>query len=273
MVVGLLHPGEMGAGIGRELRAAGHEVLWAGAGRSPETAARAGAAGLQDAGDVGSLVARAGVVLSVCPPHAAVELARTVGPLQGVYVDCNAIAPATARQVAGLTGPRTVDGGIMGRPPSDDGGSPTLALSGPGAAAIAGLFAGSRVRARVIGDEVGAASALKASYAAWTKGSAALLLACGALARAEGVADELLVEWEHSHPQVPAAAERAAAGAHGKSWRWIGEMEELAAAFASAGLPDGFHRAAAEVYERLARTDPATFAAAAGALASGDREH
>jgi 3-hydroxyisobutyrate dehydrogenase-like beta-hydroxyacid dehydrogenase len=272
MVIGLLHPGQMGAAIGAELRGAGHEVLWAGDGRSAATAARARAAGLVDAGDPGAVASRAEVLLSVCPPHAALDLARAIGPVPGTYVDCNAVAPATARDIAALAGPRTVDGGIIGPPPGD-GRTPTLALSGPCARDVAALFAGTRVRARVIGGQVGAASALKAAYAAWTKGSAALLLACGALARAEGVQDELLAEWERSQPQLPALAERAAAGAHGKSWRWIGEMEELAAAFAAAGLPDGFHRAAAEVFERLAPTDPDTFPAAADALApSGGRE-
>src|ERR1700709_1231645 len=119
MVVGVLHPGEMGAAVAAELRAAGHDVLWAGAGRSRASADRAAAAGLIDAGDVAALVARAEVVLSICPPHAAADPARRVGFVPGVYADCTAIAPATAREVAAQTGPRTVDASMMGPPPGD----------------------------------------------------------------------------------------------------------------------------------------------------------
>jgi hypothetical protein len=88
------------------------------------------------------------------------------------------------------------------------------------------------------------------AYAGWTKGSAALLLAVRALARAEGVEEALLAEWAQSQPQLQQASERAARSAAGKSWRWIGEMEEIAATMAGAGLPPGFHEAAAEIYRR-----------------------
>jgi hypothetical protein len=104
--------------------------------------------------------------------------------------------------------------------------------------------------ARVIGDEVGTASALKLAYAAWTKGTAAMLLAIEELARAEGVETPLHEEWRLSLPELPERSERAARSAAAKGWRWVGEMEEIASAFAAAGLPDGFHRAAAEVFRR-----------------------
>jgi len=88
------------------------------------------------------------------------------------------------------------------------------------------------------------------AYAAWTKGTAALLLAIRALARVEGVEDALLAEWERSQPDLPGGSEAAARSAVAKGWRWVGEMEEIADTFAAAGLPDGFHRAAAEIYRR-----------------------
>src|SRR5262249_11008109 len=99
----------------------------------------------------------------------------------------------------------------------------------------------------------GAASALKMAYAAWTKGSAALLMAVRALAAAEQVDDALLREWAQSQLDLAARSEAAARGSAPKAWRWIGEMEESAATSATAGLPDGFHGAAAEVCQRLAR--------------------
>jgi hypothetical protein len=130
-------------------------------------------------------------------------------------------------------------------------------LSGAGAQDVAGLFDGTRVRVRVVGAEIGAASATKMAYAGWTKGSAALLLAIRAFARAEGVEDALVEEWALSQPHLDEASSRAARGAAGKSWRWVAEMEEIAASLEGAGLPPGFHHAAAAVFERLA-AEPAT---------------
>ena len=250
-VIGVLHPGAMGAAIGRELRDAGHEVLWASESRSPETADRAAAAGLRDAGSVVDLARASDLVLSVCPPHAAAGVAAQVAGHARRFVDANAISPATAREVAETVGAHAIDGGIVGPPPRD-GAVTSLLLSGTGADEVAALFAGTRVRARVVGVEIGAASAAKMAYAGWTKGSAALLLAVRALARAEGVEEALLAEWAITHPYLPEASERAARGAAGKSWRWIGEMEEIAASMEAAGLPGGFHLAAAAIYERLA---------------------
>ena len=97
------------------------------------------------------------------------------------------------------------------------------------------------------------ASAVKATYAAWTKGSAALLLAIHEVARAEGVTQTLLAEWRESIPGLEERLARAERSAQAKGWRWVGEMEEIAATFAAVGAPDGFHRAAAEVYRRYER--------------------
>ena len=110
-------------------------------------------------------------------------------------------------------------------------------------------------RARAAGPDA-AASAIKMAYAAWTKGMAAMLLAARALARAEGVEDTLLAEWALSQPSLAAQSERAATSAVFKGWRWIAEMEEIAHCMAEAGLPDGFHQAAAEIYRRCPRLPP-----------------
>src|SRR5687767_12324338 len=204
VVVGLLHPGEMGAAIAAQLTANGHAVLWASIGRGAETAARAEEAGLRDAGTLEELMAESDVVLSVCPPHAAMEVARAVAGFRGLYVDANAVSPDTAREIAGVIeegGGRFVDGGIVGSPPKD-GVSPRLYLSGSGASDIAELFAGTLVDARVVSDEPGSASAVKMAYAAWTKGTAALLLAIRGVARAEGVDETLLAEWSESIPEL-----------------------------------------------------------------------
>jgi 3-hydroxyisobutyrate dehydrogenase-like beta-hydroxyacid dehydrogenase len=257
VVVGLLHPGEMGASVGATLRSRGTTVVWASGGRSAATARRAEQAGLEDVGTASELVRRSDVILSVCPPHAAVDVARSAVGFRGVFVDANAVSPATAQRTSAIVedaGGRFVDGGIIG-PPPESAGTTRLYLSGGPAIAVAGLFEGTNVDARVISDEVGRASALKMAYAAWTKGSAALLLAARAVARVEGVEGALLDEWRESLPELPARSCGAARSASAKGWRWVGEMEEIASTFGAAGLPSGFHEAAADVYRATPRLD------------------
>ena len=110
---------------------------------------------------------------------------------------------------------------------------------------------GTALDAQVIGDEVGQASAVKMAYAAWTKGTAALILAIRALARAEGVEEALIAEWQQSQPALTARPHAAARSAMQKGWRWVAEMEEIAATMAAVGLPPGFHHAAAAIYTRV----------------------
>lgn len=259
VVVGLLHPGQMGAVIATQLREKGHWVLWASKGRSAETTDRAAEAGLDDVDTLGELVAESDVILSVCPPHAALAVAHSVagwtGTYTGTFVDANAVSPAAAREIASVierAGGRFVDGGIVGSPPRD-GASPRLYLSGSRAVEVGELFAGTLVDARVVSGEPGAASAVKMVYAAWTKGAAALLLAIREVARAEGVEEILLAEWHESIPDLPERSLRAARAARSKGWRWLGEMEEIARTFEAAGQPRGFHEAAAEVYRGYER--------------------
>jgi len=249
-VVGLLHPGEMGSAVGRVARA---DVLWAPEGRSGAPAERADAAGLT-AAPLGELVRRAEVVLSICPPHAALDVARTVAALgySKLYCDANAVSPATALDVARAveqSGAGFVDGGIVGGPPTEPG--TRLYLSGQRADEVAALFTGTALEPVVLDAQPGTASALKACYAGWTKGSAALLIALADAAEALGVRDALEAEWEHSIPELPRRLEGARRSAAAKGWRWVGEMEEIAATLRAAGQPDGFHLGAADVFRRV----------------------
>jgi 3-hydroxyisobutyrate dehydrogenase-like beta-hydroxyacid dehydrogenase len=125
-----------------------------------------------------------------------------------------------------------------------------LYLAGKGAERVAELFAGTPLAAVVLDGPLGSASALKVCYAAWTKGSTALLADVRALAVKEGVEAALLAEWQQSQPDVLKRSDGVRTSAR-KAWRWIAEMEEIAATFSAAGLPDGFHLAAAEIYRRL----------------------
>jgi 3-hydroxyisobutyrate dehydrogenase-like beta-hydroxyacid dehydrogenase len=245
----------MGSAVGSVLRTQGHDVLWASENRSRETIRRATAAGLEDARSAAELSRRSEVVFSICPPHAALDVARSVGRFEGIYVDANAISPATTRAVGSVVevgGATYVDGGIIGGPPREPGDT-RLYLSGAAAHEVARLFERTALEPVVLAAPIGTASALKMAYAAWTKGSAALLLAVRSTARAEGVEDALLEEWRRSIPGLEDRSLRAERSAHAKGWRWVAEMEEIAATFAAAGAPDGFHRAAAEVFRRYSR--------------------
>jgi 3-hydroxyisobutyrate dehydrogenase-like beta-hydroxyacid dehydrogenase len=244
--VGILHPGAMGAAVGALLP----EAWWVPEGRSAGTLARAEEAGLRPA-PLAELVERCDVLLSICPPHAALDVARAAVGFRGLYCDANAVSPATAVEVARIVedgGATFVDGGIVGGPPREAG--TRLYLSGREAPAVAALFAGTRLEAIVLGEEPGTASALKMCYAGWSKASAALLLAIAAAAERLGVADALRAEWEHSIPELPDELARANRAAEAKGWRWIGEMREIAATLRSVDEPDGFHEAAAQVFER-----------------------
>src|ERR1700761_1439681 len=119
----LFHPGEMGSAVGAALASRGFRVLWASQGRSTETVVRADAASLEEARTIEQAVKAAEVVVSVCPPHGALALAREVaaGGFRGIYVDANAISPATAREIGTVieaAGGAFVDGGIIGLLPT-----------------------------------------------------------------------------------------------------------------------------------------------------------
>jgi 3-hydroxyisobutyrate dehydrogenase-like beta-hydroxyacid dehydrogenase len=250
--IGVLHPGEMGAAVAAALRAGGHHVVWSSTGRSAATAARASEGSLRDIGSPEAMSGVCDIVLSVCPPHAAAGVARELRGFAGIYVDANAVSPATARAIGEIASSGMaafVDGGIIGPPPREHG-TTRLYLSGPAAGEVAAIFAGSALAAVVVSDRIGDASAVKMAYAAWTKGTAALVLAARETARAEGVEDALAAEWARSLPSLAEEHARAVRSATAKGWRWVAEMEEIAATFAAAGQPDGFHRAAAEIYRR-----------------------
>jgi 3-hydroxyisobutyrate dehydrogenase-like beta-hydroxyacid dehydrogenase len=231
--VGLLFPGEMGAAVGE---AAGAEVLWASEGRSPETVARAEAAGFRDVRTLDALAAESELVLSISPPEIAEDVARAVGAagFEGLFVEANAISPSRAERIAGDTGLRVVDGGILAK------GAINLYLSGDDAdvARVAELFEGPEVVAVPLPGGIGAASALKMAFGGWNKIGVLLAAQAYGIARAYGVAGALADEGVPADA-IPRAGPRA--------WRWRAEMEEVAETCAALGLPEGLGRAAAEV--------------------------
>lgn len=250
--IGLLHPGEMGAEVGATLVSAGHTVYWIPIGRSKESTSRAEAAGLTPVADLDELTAKSEIVLSIVPPHAALDVAREIAGRAKFFVDCNAVSPQTAIEIESVIvskGSTFVDGGIVGPPPFK-AGTTRLYLSGELAGEVSQLFESTRLEAPVLPGGAGVASGFKNCYAAWTKGSDALLLAILSVARELGVEENLRQEWNRSKPELTARLHGAGWAAARKGWRWVGEMLEIAKTFQGANMPTGFHRAAAEIFDR-----------------------
>jgi 3-hydroxyisobutyrate dehydrogenase-like beta-hydroxyacid dehydrogenase len=254
-VVGILHPGSMGGAVAAQARSSGAEVLWCPEGRSSATKERALQYGLTAVSSVGELTERAEVILSICPPAYAEDVAVEVGAhsFTGTYVDGNAIAPASMARInaiLGRTGATVIDGSVIGSPPSASR-STRLYLSGPceALALVASLFAGSSVQARLLPGGIGRASALKLSYSSYQKASRVLAAVSYALARDYGVEEELLdiaqgraTSYLSETGYIPKVAAR--------SWRWAPEMNEVASALDEAGLPSDLAEASAAVMSR-----------------------
>jgi 3-hydroxyisobutyrate dehydrogenase-like beta-hydroxyacid dehydrogenase len=258
-VIGLLHPGAMGASVGGALHARGHRVLWCARGRSAATARRAAQAGLSAVDGMADLLSGSDLILSICPPHAASQVADSAKGFTGVFVEANAISPGTAEQIGerlAADGATVVDGCILGPPPGapDEPSYYRLFFAGSGAAQVAALFDGTPYRATVIDGPVGAASAMKMAWSSWVKGTAALLLTTRRLAHAYRAEEALLAAWRDAIPELAARSQEVDHLLATKGWRWPGEMEQLAAAAETVGLPPHIYQGAAEIF-RLGRTD------------------
>lgn len=251
--VGILHPGEMGSAVAATIRNSGHEVWWASENRSHLTRARAESAGLTDAGTLANLCQTCPVIVSVCPPEFAQNMADLVlaHGFRGTYLDANAISPAHKQQIAArmrARGIQFVDGGIIGLPPKARGQT-WLYLSGEHADQAACCFTAGPMECEVIGSEAGKASALKMCFAAQSKGSIALLIAVMGAADHTGVLDDLRRQWTRMSPALPSEGHILRAAP--KAWRWAPEMQEIATTFDAAGMPAEFHQAAAEIFQKL----------------------
>jgi 3-hydroxyisobutyrate dehydrogenase-like beta-hydroxyacid dehydrogenase len=262
--IGVLHPGMMGFCVAATVQNSGHEVFWVSEGRSPQTRQRAEKLNLSDAGTLASLCETCSVIISVCPPHAAEEMAEQVlaHAFQGVYLDVNAISPQRSIRIGqSMTeaGMDFVDGGIIGLPVRERGKT-WLYLSGKKAQEVAAFCAAGPLETSVVGDNIGKASALKMCYAAYTKGTTALLCAILATAEVLEVRCELQTQWSRDWLNFGEQAGERVRNVTAKAWRFAGEMAEIAATFREAGLPGEFHAAAEMIYQRIAgfKDAPAT---------------
>jgi 3-hydroxyisobutyrate dehydrogenase-like beta-hydroxyacid dehydrogenase len=253
--VGILHPGEMGISVAVSAQMSGHDVFWVSEGRSAQTCTRAGTHNLADAPSLAELCRVCSVILSICPPHAAESVAYQVvaNSFRGLFADLNAISPETSVRIARTMsdeGIEYVDGGIIGGP-AWKANATRLYLSGPVADRIADCFSSGLLQVEVIGDQAGKASALKMCYGAYTKGTTALLCAIEAAAEELGVRNFLEKEWGRDEPGFPGEVHKRMQRVTAKAWRFVGEMEEVAATFKSVNMPGGFHMAASEIYRGL----------------------
>ncbi len=254
--VGFLHPGAMGISLAATAQNTGHLAYWVSTGRSRQTHGRAEKFGLLDVHTLRELCATCSMIVSICPPHAAEEVAEQVlgCSFKGLYLDANAISPQRVSRIGQLLsakGVTFVDGGIIGLPAWEPGKT-WLYLSGKNAPEVASCFSRGPLETSVIGEEIGKASALKMCYAAYTKGTWALLSAILATAEVHGVRCELEEQWARSAPDLRPQGVQRIPEITAKAWRFVGEMEEIAATFQGAGAPAGFHAAAADIYRRMA---------------------
>jgi len=264
VTVAIIGAGEMGAAVGRRLREAGARVMTSLTGRSAESVERVRDAGLEVINDDDSLVREANFVLSIVPPGVAVEVANRIrGPLgraqaMPVFVECNAVSPATCRRISDLLGAITfIDAGIIGGPPvagtQEPAKGPRFYASGANAHLLKRLSAFGLDIALLDGP-VGAASGLKLSYAGLTKGFTALCATMLGAAEREGLADALRAELARSQPSFLARMERAVPAMRPKAYRWVAEMQQIAEFVG--GPEDGstIYEGAALLYQRIAES-------------------
>jgi 3-hydroxyisobutyrate dehydrogenase-like beta-hydroxyacid dehydrogenase len=262
VTVAIVGAGEMGAAVGRRLREAGARVVTSVAGRSAESVARVRGADFEVVNDDDSLVRGADFVLSIVPPGVAVEVAeRLRGPLgrarnKPVFVECNAISPATCRHIRDILDAATfIDAGIIGGPPvagtQDPAKGPRFYASGADAHLLTRL-ADYGLDIAILDGPVGAASGLKLSYAGLTKGFTALCATMLGAAEREGLADALRSELARSQPSFLARMDRAVPDMRPKAYRWVAEMRQIAEFVGDAENGATIYEGAALLYQRIA---------------------
>ncbi len=258
--VAIIAAGDMGSAVAARLREHDVRVTTSLAGRSAASAARAEKAGMVPVADDNALVADADFFLSICPPGEAVALAQRMKPAltragkKPIYVDCNAVSPETAVEIGAVlegSGARYVDGGIIGLPPPPGHTGTRIYVSGPAAREVSKL-SDFGVPFPFLDGPIGAASALKMSYAGITKGFTAVAVAMVLGATRGGSAAALHKELEMSQPQLLGWLTRQVPRMPPKAYRWVAEMEEIGH-FVGDGTPGGdMYAAIAKLYEDLA---------------------
>jgi 3-hydroxyisobutyrate dehydrogenase-like beta-hydroxyacid dehydrogenase len=260
--IAIMSPGDMGHAVGRVLHGSGLDVITCLNGRSERTRRLARTASISEVESLEGLVTKADLILSILPPASAVAMAGDTASamrkasVKPYYADCNAVAPKTARRIGEIissAGGRFIDAGIVGPPPGRSD-PPRFYASGPHAEAMSPLD-GKGIAVHVIPGNIGQASGLKMCYAAMTKGTYAIYFALLTAAKIMGCSDELAAEFRYSQPEPHRRMESDLPKLPSKAYRWVGEMEEIAATFEQLGVTPLPHRGAAEIYSLLSRTE------------------
>jgi 3-hydroxyisobutyrate dehydrogenase-like beta-hydroxyacid dehydrogenase len=259
--VGLMSPGDMGQAVAMQIKAKGLNVYTALEHRSERTRALSREAGLTDVGTIARLVAECDVVLSIMDPGAALTFAREAADAlratgsHALIVDCNAVAPDTVREIAGViegAGGRFLDAGIIGPPPRGKAKA-NLYASGPGAADLEQL-AGPQLVVHVISERIADAHALKMCYAALNKGTQALWLEVLIAAQRLGVDGLLEQQVRQSRADHYDWALRQFPILPPKAYRWVPEMIEISKTLGAAGITSKVFEGAADIYRFVAGT-------------------
>lgn len=257
----ILMPGDMGHGVGLVLRDHGYRTVTALDGRSERSRKLAEAGHVEDLGNLDAAIDAADMVLSILPPSAAIDQANAVAESMTrtgstpVYVDCNAISPATTTSVGDIVqgaGAAFIDAGIIGLAPNKSSGT-RFYVSGPDTSAMEALD-GKGFKVISLGAEIGKASAMKMAYAGLTKGSWTLWTSVLLTAERNGLLDDLIAEFEHSQSVTLENMRRMVSALPADSGRWIGEMEEIAKTFREADVTGDFHDGAAWMFKLLSET-------------------
>ncbi len=260
--VAIMGVGDMGHAVGQALRESGFDVISCLNGRSEHSRNLAKVAGIRDVGNLELMVSESDIILSIMPPSAAegfgndIAAAIKASGSTPMFVECNAIAPDTTRRIgASITaaGAPYTDAGIIGSAPGRPGSPPRFYASGPDLGPITELD-GKGIKVMPVGDEIGRATSVKMCYAGMTKGMTTLLTAVAIAAESLGITEELGAELASSQAAAYEGMKRAVPRLPLDSGRWIGEMEEIAATFASAGVTDKFHQAARDIFVLLDST-------------------
>lgn len=207
------------------------------------------------------LVSAADYVLSIVPPRDVVGTAERVlkasrdygfrerkNPLY--YLDLNAKSPQLARDTADLfkeaeDSIRFLDGGIIGAPPAPKKGHeklddvsawqrPSIPLSGPHplhSATPNGNHIATVLNTKHISPSIGAASGLKMCFGSLTKGLTALAIQSFTTAHRLDVLPELQEHLKEYSPKTWDLASKSLTVMPPKAYRWVREMEEIAATF------------------------------------------
>jgi len=248
----------MGSAVGKRLVEHGLKVTTVTAGRSDATKARAREAGMVPVSEEDA--ASADLILSIVPPGDALALSERFAPLlrarneKPVYVDCNAVSPKTAVDIASVvtqTGTPFVDAGIIGAPPKPNYDGPAFYASGEAADRFA-VLGDYGLKVHVIDGPAGAASAMKMSYAGITKGFTAMGAAMMLAATRAGTAEALHDELSRSQPQLLAWLTRQVPAMFPKAYRFVAEMEEIADFVGEDPAARQMYQGYGQLYERLA---------------------